>query len=103
MFIEHQGLSVPVGGLSGSRLSPAQGSGPGVGQNPDWLCLREKRGPCQGSLSAVQLAFMKTHMSLQIGSQRRYQTESLEIVVEIHLHLGRPAKAADRTTSCCKP
>lgn len=54
LYIGNQGLSVPAGGLSGSRLSPAQESGPGVGQDPDWLCLKEKRGPCQGSLSAVQ-------------------------------------------------
>lgn len=35
LCIEHQGFSVPIGGLSGSRLSPAQGSGPGVGRDPD--------------------------------------------------------------------
>lgn len=34
---------------------------------------------------------MTTHMSLQIGSQR-HQNESVAIVEEIPLHLGRPVK-----------
>lgn len=51
-----------VDSLLGSCLRPAPilthegGQGPSVGQDLDWLCLREKRGPCQGSLSAGQFA-----------------------------------------------
>lgn len=51
-----------VDSLPGSCLRPAPilthegGQGPSVGQDHDWLCLMEKRGPCQGSLSAGQFA-----------------------------------------------
>lgn len=97
-----------VSSLPGSCLHPTQipthegGQGPRVGQDLDWLCPREKRGPCQGSRSAGQFALMTTHMSVQIGPQR-HQNESLAIVEEIPLHLGRPVKAADCTTSRCQP